>query len=291
MSPQERFAAAVHGGDVLITGGSGGIGLAIATALLPYRPRLHLVARDAARLARAADALRAAGASPDAVHTHVCDCTDARAVHALADHLATQGRVVRLIVTAAGSTRPGRFLELPSDTFSTLMRNNYDGTVHVLRAFLPPLRAAGGPGLVLTVGSVASLLGVYGMTAYCAAKFAVRGLTASLRQEMAPHDIHVALLCPPDTHTAMLHAEVPLRPAETEALSPSHDAIAPEVVARAAVDGLRRGRREILPGQTAWVPALAQRLVPGLLARLMDRTVATTRANAAAASRGGAGAP
>jgi short-subunit dehydrogenase len=257
---------------VLITGGSGGIGVAIAHALLPFSPRLHLVARDAGRLEQAARALRDAGAA--SVHTHVCDCGDADAVQALADALARDGVVVRVLITAAGSTRPGRFLELPPATFDALMRDNYAATVHVLRAFVPPLRAAGGPGYILTVGSVASLIGVYGMTAYCAAKFAVRGFTAALRQELTPLGISVSLLLPPDTRTAMLEAEIPLRPAETEALSPSRDAIAPQVVADAAVRGLMRGHAEILPGSTAWLPALAQRLAPGIVARVMDRTIA-----------------
>lgn len=272
VNARTRWDASIRGADVVITGGSGGIGSAIAQALIPLECRMHLVARSVAPLEAAAAALRAAGAQ--SVHTYACDCTDEHNVQQLAATLGESGVRPRLLVTAAGSTRPGRFDELPAGTFDDLMRDNYLSTVYTVRALLPLMSRDTHQRYLLLVGSVASVIGVYGMTAYSAAKFAVRGLTMALRQELAPQGITVSLLCPPDTRTPMLANELPLRPPETEALSPANEAIAPERVARAAIRGLRQGRAEIFPGYTAWLPALLQRFIPALLARHMASTIA-----------------
>ncbi len=78
---------------------------------------------------------------------------------------------------------------------------------------------AGGGGHIVNVASVAGFVGLYGYTAYAASKFAVIGLSESLRQELKPLGIAVSVVCPPDVDTPGLAAELALRPRETERLA------------------------------------------------------------------------
>jgi 3-dehydrosphinganine reductase len=186
--------------------------------------------------------------------------------------LAADGAMPAILINSAGTTHPGRFIDLEEAHFRTSMAVNYWGTVHTLQHAVPWMIDRG-EGQILNVSSVAGILGVYGMTAYSAAKFAVRGLSASLRAELKEHGINVSVLCPPDTDTPMLREEVLQRPPETEALSPSDQAISAEAVAQVTIREWSRGRATILPGKTAVVPALIARLSPTLLEWFMDRTV------------------
>jgi len=204
--------------------------------------------------------------------------TDAVGVRELFERLRSERASPALVVNSAGRTVPGRFVDLDLEDFESTLDANYFGTLRVLQQAVPAMIERG-EGYVLNVASVAALMGVYGMAPYSSAKFAVRGLTQTLRSELKWHGISVSLLCPPDTATPMLQAEVPLRPVETEALSPSDEAVSAEFVAEAAMRGWARGRAEILPGSTARLPAALARWSPGLLEWVMDRTVGRVRSS------------
>lgn len=269
------FAALARRSHALVTGGSSGIGFEIARRLVAAGATVHVAARSAERLQAAVAELNAATAAGRAV-AHRCDVTDAASVSELFEELRAEQASPGLVVNSAGRTVPGRFVDLELADFEATLEANFVGTLRVLQQAVPAM-VERGEGYVLNVASVAALMGVYGMAPYSAAKFAVRGLTQTLRAELKWHGIAVSLLCPPDTATPMLRDEVPLRPAETEALSPSNEAVSAEFVARAAMRGWARGRAEILPGSTARLPALVARWSPGLLEWLMDRTVARVR--------------
>lgn len=288
------FAELASRSHALVTGGSSGIGLEIARGLLKTGAQVHLVGRSEARLAAAKAHLEAesprgpAGGTGSAagvvpgdgaggpVYTHACDVTDPGQVEALFARLHAQNQAPVLIVNSAGKTHPGRFVDLDIADFEATLASNYYGTLHVLKQAVPSLIERG-EGYILNVGSVAGLMGVYGMTTYSSSKFAVRGLTQALRAELKWHGIGVSLLCPPDTDTPMLQGELSLRPPETEALSPSSEAVLPEFVARIALRDWARGKAEILPGSTAWIPAAVARLSPRLLEWIMDQTVRKVR--------------
>jgi len=276
--PFDRLAARSH---ALVTGGSSGIGLAIAGELARLGSHVHLVARRADALEDARRALELARRDPARqVTAHPCDVSREDEVRALFAELRAAGAMPAIVVCSAGATRPGCFADLPAAEVERLMRVNFMGTVHVLREAVPEM-AARGEGQVLNVASLAALVGVFGMSAYCASKFAVRGLTECLRSELKPHGVTVSLLCPPDTDTPMLAAERAERPAETEALSGSAGVMTAAQVAAAALRGLRRGQAVILPGFEGKALAAAQRLIPGLVERYTDRGVRRARSRAA----------
>lgn len=263
-----------RGRDAVVTGGSSGIGRSIAARFARLGARVHLVARGAEELERVADDLRRCGGS---AHPHACDVGDRRAVEELFARLNAASVRPTLVVCSAGVSRPGYVEELSLDDFERLVRVNYLGTVHVVKAALPGLLAAG-DGYVVNVSSVAGLMGVFGFTAYSGSKFAVTGFTEALRSELSPRGIGVSLLCPPDTDTPMLRQEATHKPRETEALSGSAGVLDVEEVTDALLVGMRRRAAVIVPGRSARAVVLARRLAPRLVERYVGHVIRRAQA-------------
>lgn len=253
-----------RGKHVVITGGSSGIGEALARRLAAQGAALTLLARGAERLAAVAEAVGATGVP--------CDVSDRDAVaHVLAEAAAERGPV-DVLVCSAGITLPGRFLEAEDQTFVDMIDVDYYGTLWPVRAVAPSM-VERGSGSIIGVASAAALVGVYGYTAYGAAKFAVRGLFEALRGELVPHGVHVGCVYPPDVDTPMLAAEDLVKPAETRAIAGSIKPISADQVARAIVRGVEERRAEIYADAQTRALARTVATVPGLYRRLFDQRV------------------
>jgi 3-oxoacyl-[acyl-carrier protein] reductase len=182
----------LHGHRALITGGSRGIGFAVAEALAAEGAAVGLVARDAAGLAEATARLESRGVP---VATAAADVTDTpqlkRAVEDIASAL---GGLDRLVANAGGTVGRGNLTSAGDDDFTATFALNAGHAAELIRAGLPHLRAAGG-------GSVVIISSVTGMrpaprTAYAAAKAAEIHLAATAAQELAPAGIRVNCVSP-----------------------------------------------------------------------------------------------
>lgn len=255
--------------SALITGGSSGIGRAVAHRLASRGIRVFLVARDESRLDQAIAELEPYNIQCGRFAADVADAEQAAAAVAAAER---EVGSLQLVLNAAGVVTPGYVLQCGAEDFARHMRINFMGTVHVNAAALPGMieRRAG---WIANVSSVAGLKGVFGYAGYCASKFAVVGYSEALRAEMRQYRIGVSVLCPPDTRTPMLEQETPLRPVETQRLADMGNVLEPEAVADALVTGLRRGTFRIVPGLDAKIMCIADRLLPGLVDWMMERTV------------------
>ncbi len=107
---------------------------------------------------------------------------------------------IDLLVNSAGAALPGYFDDLTIEDFSQQLEINYLGTVRVIKAVLPSMKARG-KGWIANVSSLAGVKGVFGYTAYCGSKFAVTGFSERFRSELYRYGIGVSVLCPPDTRT------------------------------------------------------------------------------------------
>lgn len=261
-----------QGAHVVITGGSSGIGEALAHVVAGRGANLTLLARGAERLdAVASDAASDAGD----VAGISCDVSDPGAVRRALDAATAARGPVDVLVCSAGITRPGRFVEADDDVFRSMMEVDYFGTLWPVRAVAPSM-VERRQGSIVGVASAAALVGVYGYSAYGAAKFAVRGLFESLRTELAPHGVHVGCVYPPDVDTPMLAEEERWKPAETRAIAGSIQAISADQVAEAIIDGIDRRRAEIYADRQTRALARTVTLAPGVYRRLFDRRVAAT---------------
>lgn len=252
-----------RGKHALITGGSLGIGYAIAHRFVQRGARVTLMARTHSRLLEARAALR------DRVHdAHVevvaCDVRDEKAVTR-----AVAALDLDILVHSAGVTRPGRFLEVEPAMFRDIMEINYLATLPLTRLLLPRWIERGS-GHLVHVGSMASVIGIYGFSAYAPSKFALHGLSECLRAELRPHGVQVTLLLPPDTDTPMHAEEQRWLPAETKAIAGSLRVLSADEVARALERGMEAGRFLVVPGADARWAERAARWVPGLTRAWLD---------------------
>jgi 3-dehydrosphinganine reductase len=227
---------------VVITGGSSGIGLAIARRAAVRGARLTLVARDAAKLEAARSALEREVPGCVAAVRAADVANRAQLEAALAD-----AGPVDLLVTSAGVARPGYFSELAPEVFEEAIAVNYLGTVNAVRAVLPAMRSRKA-GSILMIGSGAGLTGIFGYSAYSPSKFAVRGFAEVLRAEVRPDGVTVTLVHPPDTETPQLVSENRTKPAETRAITASGGIWTADAVAAVALDAALAGRFEAAPG-------------------------------------------
>jgi NAD(P)-dependent dehydrogenase (short-subunit alcohol dehydrogenase family) len=176
----------------LITGGSRGIGLAVAHALAAEGAAVGLVARDAPSLAEAAGKLRESGAT---VATAAADVTDTPALHRAVDEIAgALDGLDTLVANAGGTVGRGNLTSAGPDEFTATFALNAGHAAELIRAGLPHLKAAGGGAVVI----VASVTGMRPgpRTAYAAAKAAEIHLAATAAEELAPANIRVNAVSP-----------------------------------------------------------------------------------------------
>lgn len=266
----------------LVTGGSSGLGL--ATAELAARSGAHvtLIARDESRLEAAAERVRAACASgTQRVLTRVADVADREALIAAIASAEAEIGGVDLLFACAGYCTPGRFTELPPSAFEEHVRVNLLGVIHATRAVVPGMIERG-RGRVALVSSMGGLVGVYGYSAYSAAKFGVTGFAEVLRCELKPHGIPVTLLVPPNIDTPGYEREIAVEPPETKAINGIARTRTPEEIARLFVKGVERGHFLVLPGITNKLLYRLEGLWPEAFFALFDSKVAGARKEAAA---------
>jgi NAD(P)-dependent dehydrogenase (short-subunit alcohol dehydrogenase family) len=191
------------GQHALVTGGGSGIGLAIASRLAALGASLTLFGRAADRLEAAATRLR---------ETTPCDVVqvdvgDDDAVRRGFEALDARGHALRILINNAGAAKSAKFAETDARLWEEMLRVNLTGVYHCIRAALPRIVAAGG-GRVVTVASTAGLVGYPYVSAYCAAKHGVIGLTRALAAEYASHGVTINAVCPGYTDTDMTQRTV-----------------------------------------------------------------------------------
>jgi len=182
----------LRGSRALITGGSRGLGLAVAEALAAEGAAVGLVARDPAGLAAAARRLSGLGAP---VATAAADVMDTDMLRRAVDDIANAlGGLDRLVANAGGTVGRGNLTSAEAGEFTATFALNAGHAAELIRAGLPHLRAAGG-GAVVIISSITGMRPAP-RTAYAAAKAAAIQLAATAAQELAPHAIRVNAVSP-----------------------------------------------------------------------------------------------
>lgn len=229
---------------VLITGGSSGIGFALAKQLAARSAYVCLAARHADLLQTALSALPVTKQGGKAAFP--VDVSHAEEVAALVEKVTSLTGVPDMVINSAGVAHPGYVQELDLDIYHWMMDVNYYGTLHVVKAVLPGMLKRGS-GYIVNIGSGAARIGVFGYTAYSASKFAVAGFTDVLRMELKPQGIQVSLVLPTDTDTPQLAYENRYKPLELKSLLPELGVVPVDKAAQNILKGLDRRQYEIYP--------------------------------------------
>lgn len=227
------------GRRALITGGSRGIGRAIAEAYAAEGADVVLAATNPAKLEEARAAVAPHGGRVEAM---VCDVTDRAACFALVAKAETALGGLDILVNSAGVHIPSGFLDQTPEDFSRTFTVNVDGPFHLMQAALPGMIAAG-YGKIVNIASTAGKWASANQAAYNASKHAVVGLTRCLAVEMGPKGVRVNAICPGIVTTDMGDAFLP---AHAKAAGTTPEAIRDAALKRAAL-GRFMGADDVAP--------------------------------------------
>src|SRR5437762_12240509 len=172
---------AIKGSAAAVTGAAGGIGRALALELAARGCDLALADRDEAGLQQVAAEIAKTGGRK--VSTHRVDVGEPAQIAEFADAASAAHPKLNILVNNAGVALLGQFSEIEQAQMDWLMNINFWGVVHATRAFLPQLSTRPEAHIV-NLSSIFGIIAPPGQTAYCAAKFAVRGFSESLRHEL-----------------------------------------------------------------------------------------------------------
>ena len=265
---------------VLITGGSSGIGLATAQAFAHEGAHVWLLARDPDRLSAAVRAVLDCGQCPgQKCGSLSCDVGDWDATSVAVASLVDEVGLPDIVVNSAGIVRPGYFQDLELPVFRDTMNVDYFGALHVIKAVAPGMMMRRS-GHIVNVASGAAAVPAFGYSAYAPAKYALRGLSDVLRLELKSYNVRVSVVYPPDTDTPQLAGEAPYKPFEAKLMFENTVVVSPELVARAILDGIKRGSYTIMPGFEMKAAAKLACLLGDWQFNVMDWLIARVRKRA-----------
>jgi len=250
-----------------VTGAGSGIGRALAVRLAHEGCRVAISSRGADGLSETARLTTAEGALVDSA---VVDVADRDAVHAWADRLVAEHGPAHLVFNNAGVTLISTVEMMSYEDLDWIMGINFWGVVHGTKAFLPHLRRAG-EGCIVNMSSVFGFIGYPTQASYSASKFAVRGFTETLRQELELDGSRITAIgvYPGGVNTNVVRSA---RMGADQVLGMDHRRFVEEFdrvartsadrVARTIIRGVKRNRPRIVIGTDAHLIDCIQRLFP-----------------------------
>lgn len=280
----------IRGAVAVITGAGSGIGRALAQQMAAQGAHLALADVNSAILEETRTLLGTA-----TVRTYIVDVASAAAMEDFALRVERDFGRLSILINNAGVALFGAFAELSLSEFDWLFRINFWGVVHGCKFFLPLLLREK-EARIVNVSSVFGLFGPPGQSAYCASKFAVRGFSESLREELRGTSVNVTCVHPAGIATSIAEnarAGAATRPQEQEAAKKSYARvlrIPPELAAGTIVQGIMADKNRVLIGRDAYRIDLLCRLFPARASAMLTewiqkRTLKNQAAMAAVAQK------
>lgn len=256
---------------VIITGGSEGIGRALALDLTKAGADVSILSRSMLKLEQTHKEMEALRVSPEQKLNYIsCDVTQFETVKKIFEQLIFDHRVPDILMNVAGYAQPGYIHEQEIHHFDDMINLNLFGVVHTCKAITPYFMKEK-KGIILNTSSMAGFLGLFGYTAYCASKFAVVGFSEALRRELKPFGIQVSVLCPPNTKTPGLEKENKVKPKEILATEEKAKVVSAEEVSTATLKDLKKKKDMIIPTADGSLAYLLNRLSPKIIDQFIKR--------------------
>jgi NAD(P)-dependent dehydrogenase (short-subunit alcohol dehydrogenase family) len=257
----------------VVTGASSGIGRALAIGLAKEGCDLAIADLDPEGLRETAGMIRSLGMD---VMTFPLDVSDREGMRQFADQVITHFGKADILVNNAGIALVALVEELNHEAFNRVLDVNFWGVYNGVTAFLPHMRKQA-RGHIVNISSVFGLWGIPSQAAYNCSKFAVRGLSESLAQELSGTGMTVSCVYPGGIKTniarraSFQQAYGPLKNRETfTKLFDEYLALTtPEKAAAVIIRGIRARRARILIGPDAYLVDIIQRLFPALYQKII----------------------
>ena len=269
---------------VVITGAGSGIGRALAVEVASRGSLVAISDVNEAGLDETVELVKAAGATE--VRADRLDVSDREAFATYAAAVREQFGRVNVVVNNAGVTMTGDFEEISYDDFEWIMGINFWGVVTGTKEFLPHLIESG-DGHVVNISSLFGLISTPGQSTYNSSKYAVRGFTEALREEMliAGHPVGVTCVHPGGIKTGISRNGRKTASQDAEALDRLFEKklarMEPERAAQIIVDAILKGKARQLVGIDAHLIHLACKLVGSryqdVIARYSRRVIPPTK--------------
>ncbi|CAG5028180.1 unnamed protein product [Parnassius apollo] len=229
---------------VVVTGGSSGIGKAAAVEAAKLGAHVTIIGRDEQKLKSAvmdiSNVCTAQGEQK--VQYAVLDVTsDYLLIEKSLSDLEINIGPIFMLINCAGMCICGQFENMKVEDIKQMIDLNYFGTAYPTRYVLKEMKGRN-EGIVVFVSSEAALLGIYGYSAYSAAKWAVRGLAESVLMELVGTNVRLMLAFPPDTDTPGFQIEELTKPKETKLISGSGGLQSPEEVGKKMIHDALNGK-------------------------------------------------
>jgi 3-dehydrosphinganine reductase len=251
-----------RGKTAVITGGSSGIGFAIAAELLEKGLSVVLVARRVPVLEKAKKDL-----GEENVTTVSADVSSAESLKEAKKKILARHDGIDLLVNCAGIVKPALLCDLSVSDISDQISTNLLGTVLAIRTFIDSIAEGGA---VISISSVNGLFGIAGYAPYSASKFGVVGFSDAVRREILRKGISIHVAFPPDTDTPQYRNECEHMPEWMNGWVRSNP-LPPKVVAKRIVKAACRGRYMIFPSMSTKFYAFMVHHLPLLSRFLIDR--------------------
>ena len=232
----------LSGRTALITGGSRGIGKALALALAREGVQVGITGRTEVALSRTVEEIKQLGSN--AAYA-VADVANRAAAEAAASTLSATLGGIDILVNNAGIGAFGNFTEMPAEQWEEIVKVNLFGVYYVTRAVLPGMIARQS-GDIINISSTAGQRGNASTTAYSASKFAVMGLTEALLMEVRKYNIRVTVLAPSTVATDMAISDLKITDGNPQKV------LQPEDIAELVVAQLKLNRRAFVKSNSIW---------------------------------------
>lgn len=235
------------GKNILISGGSSGIGLALAKRFASLGANITILARRENQLYEAINSIKE-HTSGNGQHINTIPVqADVRSYNRLKRAFLRSKTKFDVLINSAGIAYPGEFNKLDHRIFKQVIDTNYLGTVNLTKLVVPGMIEQKS-GYIVNISSLAAVIGIYGYTAYAPSKYAIRGFSRCLRSELKSFGIEVSVVLPPDTDTPQLAFERTLLPEITRKINENGRVLSADQVAIAILKGMEKKKFTIIPG-------------------------------------------
>lgn len=253
--------------NIIITGGSSGIGKALVTKLVEYGANIWIIARSEEKIL---SQMKETGQKANKINYYLADVQDHNQILDISRDFSQKNIKIDGLINSAGAAHPALLENTDIETYHRMMDLNYFGTVNTVHAFAQSMTEGS---FIVNVSSMAGIIGVYGYAAYGASKYAVRGFTDVIRSELRPKKIHVSIVYPPNTDTPGLAQENKIKPDVTKKIEGSANVVTPSKVAEEILKGIKNKKYLIIPGFESKLIYHASNFLGPLFFPIMDLMV------------------